>query len=514
MQALAKTAARPRLWLVTQGVQAVSAGQPVPGLAQAPLWGLGRVLALEHPELWAGLVDLDSRTEPGQASRWLLEELGRGEGEDQVAWRSGVRHVARLARGPKVADEVAPLRLRAEGTYLVTGGQGGLGGPLLRYLVQAGAREIVVVSRRGESPQAEALRGEMKELGARLHVRRADVSRAEELAPIVQEIRTTLPPLRGVLHLAGVLDDGLLVNQTWERFAAVMAPKVLGAWNLHCATIGAPLDFFILFSSAVSLLGPPGQASHAAANVFLDALAHMRQSQGLPATSVNWGAWAEVGSVVGRNVGAYLARRGIDTMSPRNALAALERVVARKCTQTAVMSVTWRRFAEHFPSGAGPSLFRDICAADPTMSAPEGATGFLSRLLDAPSNQRRELLDSHIRNLTIHVLGLDPDGDFDPRRPLQELGLDSLLALQLRRQLGSGLERWLPATLLFNYPTVEALSDYLAGEVLDLRQPGPTRPDRAPLDVDRTVHLNELEALPEGELEKLLVQRLDRIKQR
>ncbi len=290
--------APPRLWLVTRGAQTVAgAGQAV---FPATLWGLGKVVALEHPELRTVLLDLDPGTDVPDAEI-LLRELRLQDPEEQVALRGGLRYVPRLtsSRPPSsgVSDSGGQGRVRfdPEGSYLMTGGLGGLGLAVAGWMVERGARRLVLVGRRGASGAAREKLGQMEAAGAEIEVARADVANRQQLASVLDRIRRSASPLLGVVHAAGVLDDGILLEQDAARFAGVMAPKVRGSWNLHLLTRDDPLDFFVLFSSIASFLGSPGQGSYAAANAFLDALAHHRRAAGLPASSINWGPWAEVG---------------------------------------------------------------------------------------------------------------------------------------------------------------------------------------------------------------------------
>ena len=291
----------PRLWVVTRGTQAVSMQtvgeqaatvEPVRvAVAEAPLWGLARVVAQEHPGLQCTVIDLDPIVIPGELDR-LLAELMHPDGEDQLAHRGDQRLAARLVRRNK-ATAPSNAVLRPDGTYLLTGGLGDLGLLVAGWLVGRGARNVVLLGRSDPGVEAGAVIAELEQGGARVLVARADVTHESELVRALKELQSELPPVCGVIHAAGMLDDGILMNQSWERFAPVLAPKVQGAWNLHRLTRDLPLDFFVLFSSAASLLGSPGQGNYAAANAFLDALAHHRRGLGLPALSINWGPWPD-----------------------------------------------------------------------------------------------------------------------------------------------------------------------------------------------------------------------------
>ena len=329
-----------RMWLVTRGAVAVDAEPSPMNVAQASLWGFGRVLGLEHPEAWGGLVDLGP--EPAdEAATALLAEVWDSQGEDQVALRGANCYAARLVR--QRSPELGGIAPRADGSYLITGGLGALGLAVARWLVRRGARHLVLTGRRGAPPEARGALEELERLGAAVTVARADVTSEQDMAKVLDDVATSGAPLRGVVHAAGVLDDGTLLRQPWEHFARVLAPKVAGGWNLHALTRGMRLDFFVLFSSATSLLGAPGQGSYAAANAFLDSLAHARREQGLPGLSVNWGPWAGAGMAasVDERHRLRLAVAGVRPIAMERGLLALERVIAATSAQVCVLSVSW-----------------------------------------------------------------------------------------------------------------------------------------------------------------------------
>ena len=302
---------QPRLWLVTRGAQATGDDSPPVNVVQAPMWGLGRVIAQEHPAFWGGLVDLEptSSADDGAAHQ-LWEEISTPDGENQVALRNGQRMVARLVRRRESSARETPLRWRSDGSYLITGGLGDLGLKVARWMVSQGARRLILLGRTQLPPrsswksqeagshlarQIAAIR-ELEESGASVHLVSADVADEKQMRAFVDQFQAEgWPPIRGVVHAAGVLHDGLLLQLDTAAMNKVLRPKMVGGWILHRLLREAPLDFFVVFSSAGSLIGQPGQGNYAAANSFLDALAHHRKAQGLPALSINWGAWAELG---------------------------------------------------------------------------------------------------------------------------------------------------------------------------------------------------------------------------
>jgi acyl transferase domain-containing protein/acyl carrier protein len=366
---------------------------------------------------------------------------------------------ARLAQPAPTADG----RLRADASYLVTGGLGGLGLEVARWMVARGARQLVLAGRGQPSPSAEDAIATLEAAGARVLVARADVTQPAEVERLFARIDRELPPLRGVVHAAGVLDDGLLLQQTPARFAAVMAPKVAGAWNLHVATRARTLDFFVLFSGAGTLLGSPGQGNYAAGNAFLDALAHARRGAGLPAQSIAWGPWSEVGLAASAARGGRLGLRGVGSLSPREALAALARVMQDPSPHLAVVPLDLKACFEAYPALASSPLLSTLArevGEPPTSPTPKGDAPFRRLLLAAPEGQRRASLESHLREQAARVLGLAP-GRIDPQKPLGSLGFDSLMTLELRNRLEASLGLKLSATVVWNHPTIAALSQHL-----------------------------------------------------
>jgi polyketide synthase 12/myxalamid-type polyketide synthase MxaB len=400
-----------------------------------------------------------------------------------------------------VTQEVTPgaPEVRGDATYLITGGLGGLGLEVAGWLTRRGARHLVLQGRRPPSPAQEAALGELRASGAEVAVVQGDVSRPED---VTSALAAGGRPLRGVFHCAGVLDDGVLLQQRWDRFASVMGPKVAGSWNLHRLTAEQALDFFVLFSSASALLGSPGQGNHAAANAFLGALAHHRRSQGLPAQSIDWGVWTRVGAAAERNVGQRVAVQGMGSFSPEHGIRVLERLVDEGPVQVGVMPVQWPRFLRSI-GATGRPFFAELVEARPAAKPagePVAREDLRQRLEEAPPNQRHKLVLAHVREQALKVLGLGSAHALDPRQPLNELGLDSLMAVELRNLLGTGTQRTLPATLVFDHPSIADLADYLGREVFGLEpagRPEPVRPGGAGV-------LDSIEQLSEEEVDRLL----------
>ncbi|WP_225409382.1 type I polyketide synthase [Stigmatella hybrida] len=472
-QAVARrTPAAPRLVLVTRGTQVTGSNDGPIAFEQAPLWGLGHVIALEHPELSCQRIDLDP-SDTTAAVAQLAAELAAPGREDRVAFRAGRRLVSRLAR-TKLPPAVRPLPLTGEATYLITGGLGGIGLELARWMVERGARHLVLMGRSAPGARAQEALEALRGAGAKIIVALGDVAEREPLARVLGEARASMPPLRGVLHAAGVLDDGLMVRQSEERIARVLAPKILGAMNLHRETLEDRLDFFVLFSSVSSVFGTSGQAGYASANAFLDALAHHRRAQGLTALSVNWGPWADVGMAarLPPEAGKAWSSFGLGLLTPSAGLAALERLL---CSETAQVVVAGASEAE--VKGDFAPFFEVLSSKKPEAARPASAGGTLA---GASPREYRTRLRALLQAQAATVLGVPPSVPVDPRRPLQELGLDSLMALQFRNSLAASLGRSLPATLLFDHPTIEKLFEFLTRDLAPVEEAA-SAPSRRPV---------------------------------
>ncbi|MCI0580809.1 MAG: type I polyketide synthase, partial [Chloroflexi bacterium] len=511
VQALARPliASRPRLWLVTRGAQPVPAGSTAPAVAQAPLWGLGAVIAQELPHLWCGRVDLDPAGVAGEAQA-LFNELWSSDREDQVAFRQQARYVARLVRhaaptpaGSKPGQAVA---IHADSTYLVAGGFGGLGLLVAEWLVAKGARHLLLAGRSGAVGPAEERVAALRQQGVRVLAVQADIAQEADVLDLLQQAADHLPPIRGIVHVAGIVQDGALVNQTWSQFALPLAPKIAGGWHLHTLTQAHSLDFFVLFSSMASLLGSPGQGSYTAANAFLDALAHWRRAHGLPGTSINWGPWAEVGMAARADSRGdrRWTRHGIGKISPRQGLQVLEMVLAHELSQIGVIPVDWTRFLQQFPAQEAPPLYTELTAVAQVVELQVvNRSALLHRLGEAPAGERRTILRRHIQEHAARILGMTTPQSLDPETSVYDLGLDSLMGVEFTRVLEATTGHPLPATLLFNYPTVEALAEFLEQELTTLAAlPPPVVEESDSHALDEI--LQEVEALSEEEMDAIL----------
>ena len=485
-----------QVWGITRGAMPV--GSSLPAIAQAPLWGLGKVAYLEHPQIWGGMLDLASERQSATDEATLLfAEIEDSEGEDQLVFR-GDRYVARLRRSQLPPTQ---LPLKADGTYLITGGLGALGLRVAQWMVEQGVQHLVLISRRGASPQAQEAIARLERLGAKVKVAQADVSNSNELLPVFESVKT-MPPLRGVIHAAGVLDDGILVEQNWQRFEQVMAPKVSGAWHLHRLTQELPLDFFVLFSSVASLLGSPGQGNYAAANAFMDVLAHYRSAQGLPGLSINWGPWQEgMAASLGDRAQARLAAQGLRTITPEQGRQALQMLGFQG--QVGVLPFEWSLFEQNLGMGRSVPLLADLVPqAKPQAAKQLPQQQERSRILAAEPSERYSLVLTYIREQIAKALGMSA-AQLDVDQPLNYVGLDSLMAVELRNQLKSELEVEVSVVQFMEGFSTASLASQVV-EQLTPEQPEPSNGSSQVQPSTEEKILAKLEQLSDEEVDTML----------
>ncbi|BBA33062.1 SA1_PKSA [Methylocaldum marinum] len=405
------------------------------------------------------------------------------------------RHVGKIVMvAPGRSGQADAELLRADGSYLITGGFGGLGLKVAQWLVERGARHLVLVGRQPPNETARARIQALEEKGAKIIAASADVVDREQLGGVLARLDSR-NPLRGVIHAAAVLDDGGLASQNWERYERVLGPKILGAWNLHTLTQDSPLDFFVLFSSVASLLGSKGQSNYAAGNAFLDALAHYRRALGLPGLSINWGPWAEVG-VAARRLD-QLKLNGMGLIAPEQGLDILEQLLKQSPVQVAVAPISWPQF------GADRALLSEFRFSSTAVEEPRSMS-FLDELMAAPVSERHALLTSHVQAQVAQTLGHVDKAEIQPARGFADLGMDSLTSVELRNRLQTSLGCKLPPTLAFDYPTVDAVVGHLVTHVLDIEF------DEVPVTpgVDVQTPDDELEGLSQAETAALLAEEL------
>jgi len=432
---------------------------------------LGSLMA-EKPETVEALMSDLSRRFTGGTLRPLPHRVfATSQMVDAFRYMAQARHVGKVVVGMRETDVTVaaaprkPPAFRTDGTYLVTGGFGGMGLTLARWLLARGARNIVLVGRRGShTPEARAALDELRDSKARVLAMKADVSDRRQLKRVLRRIEKDLPPLRGVFHTAMVLDDGILLHLNGGRFQRVMAPKVHGAWNLHQETLDCSLDFFTLFSSVSSLVGNQGQANYVAANAFLDSLACYRKSLGLPVLTINWGHLAGVGYVAQHaELGESLTRRGILGLSPEQAMQALDALLQRNPGQMGVMRVDWNKLGGSLSKANRAKRLSSMIRDDAESHRRNGDEGRREAIYAATGNERRTLLMDFITEQVARVMGTSAS-QLDVAAPLRDLGLDSLMAVEMRNHIESELRLSLPtAKLMQTTVTVVNLVDVVLG---------------------------------------------------
>lgn len=449
-------------------------------LAQSALLGLAQVIALEHAELWRATVLMEGLTAGGSAESAAENQRNALPSELTGLLQAGAQVTAyeplwRLQQGHAAVARLERLRLPAlaaftpapERTYLISGGLGALGRQVAESLLQRGARQLVLTGRKAPDIAAQQwLDHWSAQDQVKVRYQTLDVADAAAVTALIAQ----LPDLAGVFHCAGVLDDGLLADQTAARFNAVFAGKALGAWHLHQATQHLALDCFVLFSSVTALFGSPGQSNYVAANQFLNALASLRQQQGLVATSVNWGPWLDGGMASDdAKRGDRLAARGIHSLNPGHAMAALWQLLSHPVAAPAVVEMDWARHQDYAAPAQRHGLFRSLLPQQQAVNGAANTTqapAWLQLLQQADATQRLPLLLQQMTTITAKVLGYNPQQSLDPDLPLMDLGADSLMMVEARSQLASAYQVKLPASFFFNYPSLRKAADYLLQQAL------------------------------------------------
>lgn len=452
----------PRLWLVTRGVYDVNGGEAI-SVEQSPIWGLGKVISFEIPELKCVRIDLDSLQGPSESVSLLAKQFSLDDNEDQIAFRAGNRFVLRLVPfKPNTLSDTIEATLNPDRTYLITGGLGGLGLEVAKWMVHRGARHLVLLSRSEPSVSTKQILEQMRNSGSEVIVASADVSDTAQMKALFQKMGETMPVLSGIVHAAGLLDDGALVNLDSERMKNVMAPKVEGTWNLHELAAGLTLDFFVLFSSAVSVLGSPGQGNYAAASSYLDAMAQYRRHLGLPAISINWGPWAEVG----------LAAEATEKLREQNAssqhlvkvigidqgLEIMEFLLGESTPQVVVLPFDLKNLLELYPTAASMPFFEEVGGSETHVARLYARPNLRQKYSPPQSDVERKLAELWQQTLHIDRVGIH-DSFF-------ELGGDSVLAAQIlavtRKTYGISIN---PQDA-FQAFTIKRLSELLEAEIL------------------------------------------------
>ncbi|MFG2291131.1 type I polyketide synthase [Streptomyces sp. NPDC048595] len=515
VQALGDAEITARLWWVTRGAVAVGAGDTVTSPAQAQVWGLGRVAAVELPERWGGLVDLPAEADGGVIGQLpaVLAGPWAAQGENQVALRTAGVFARRLVRAPR--PHSAPgRRWEPRGTALITGGTGALGAHAARWLAEQGAEHLVLVSRSGpRAAGSDALKEQLTALGARVTVLACDVGDRAALARLLAGLEADGSLVRTVVHTAGLIENTPLDLLTPQRFAEVIRTKADAALHLHELTRERDLDAFVLFSSVSGMWGSAGNGGYAAANAYQDALAEYRRSQGLPATSVIWGPWAGGGMMARDGMDEAVVRHGIRLLDPDRAIGALGQCLDGDAAAPVVADVDWAAFFPAFTAKSPSLLFAEVpevrraveesAAPEPDAAAADAAGTWATRLAELTPARRRETASRLVRAQVAAVLGYADADAVGDRAPFKDLGVDSVIAVELRNRLQADTGLRLPVTVVFDHPTPERLVDFLLATAVgedgepdaDTAEPiGEKEQQRRKELLDAEARINEMDA--------------------
>jgi acyl transferase domain-containing protein/NAD(P)-dependent dehydrogenase (short-subunit alcohol dehydrogenase family)/acyl carrier protein len=492
------------LWAVTKGARPVGEKPAIVAVAQAPLWGFCQAIALEHPALWGGAIDLDPASSVAEAAQTLCAELSQGDAvgqmvtsplrEDRIAFRQGCRYVARLRRFPRSGKSAPALTWRSDSSYLITGGWGGIGLTVARFCAEQGAKHLILMGRT-QFPSRElwdrlapdhplfakitAIR-ELESMGSEIHLATVDVGDESQLSNFLESWQQqNLPPIRGVIHAAVELEAETLQKLETEALNRIFRAKAIGSWLLNEYLTTEPLDFFVLFSSISSVLVDYGLASYAAANAFLDALAHYRTSKAQRGLSINWGVWEKVGLVAGdryKQADDYLSRLGMSEIQPYQGIKLLEQLIRQDTVQAAVMPANWSQcrsfYLEHLEQRQPPLLEDLIQSAEEAPATVPSTQTRLNReaLLKASEPERQPLLEDYLAERLAKILGIKPS-QLDRQQPTNTLGLDSLMAIELKNQVETDFGATIPMADFYRGFSLAELAtsilDKLAGTNLE-----------------------------------------------
>ncbi|CKM89083.1 phenolpthiocerol synthesis type-I polyketide synthase PPSB [Mycobacterium tuberculosis] len=456
----------PKLFIMTRNAQPISEGDRAnPG--HAVLWGLGRSLALEHPEIWGGIIDLDDSMPAELAVRHVLTAAHGTDGEDQVVYRSGARHVPRLQRRTLPGK---PVTLNADASQLVIGATGNIGPHLIRQLARMGAKTIVAMARK---PGAlDELTQCLAATGTDLIAVAADATDPAAMQTLFDRFGTELPPLEGIYLAAFAGRPALLSEMTDDDVTTMFRPKLDALALLHRRSLKSPVRHFVLFSSVSGLLGSRWLAHYTATSAFLDSFAGARRTMGLPATVVDWGLWKSLADVQ-KDATQISAESGLQPMADEVAIGALPLVMnPDAAVATVVVAADWPLLAAAYRTRGALRIVDDLLPAPEDVG--KGESEFRTSLRSCPAEKRRDMLFDHVGAWPATVMGMPPTEPLDPSAGFFQLGMDSLMSVTLQRALSESLGEFLPASVVFDYPTVYSLTDYLATVLPELLEIGAT----------------------------------------
>ncbi|MEB3035134.1 type I polyketide synthase [[Mycobacterium] nativiensis] len=465
--AMLDQAAPAKLYLLTRNAQPVGDGDRA-NPAHAVLWGLGRTLALEHPEIWGAVVDVDESVPASLVAGYLLAEANADDNEDQIVYRAGSRRVPRL-RGGRPTGAAAPVEFDPDSCHLVIGATGNIGPQLVRELAANGAKTIVAVSRQPGS-RLDTLAAELSSAGTTLVTVAADAADEAAMSALFDRFGADLPPLAGI-HVAAFAGGPItLRDMTDDDVTAMFRPKLDVVAVLHKLSLRHPVRHFVLFSSISGLTGSRWLAHYTATTTFLDTFAYARRAAGLPATAINWGLWKSLDDTQSEAERQVTAESGLQPMADEVAIGALPLVIgAHSAVRHTVVAADWPRLATAYRTRAALRIVDDLLAA-PAAADGSGSvsTEFRRALADSEPEQREEMLRDHVISQVVAAMGLASRHALDPTAGFFASGMDSLMSVTLQRALSDSLGETLPAAVVFDYPTVDALTGYLASILPEL----------------------------------------------
>lgn len=494
----------PELKIITRNSQQIISDDEINGLSESSLWGFGRVINLEHPELNVKMIDTDESTDISTAITGALS----ADNEHFIAFRKGKKFVARISEAKVHAKHsFVPKKHFA---YLVTGGFSGIGLLSARLLADMGARNLILAGRRGTSQEAEHLRDELAKRKIKVLFVKADVSVADDVDDIFEIAKENGLKIKGIIHSAGVLDDAVIMNQTLEKFRNVLEPKAKSAWLLYERTKKSALQFYIMYSSIASVLGSAGQANHSSANSFLDSLSKFIQAQGLKAMSINWGVWSEIGSAAEKGADKQEKISGIETISPSEGIKALKKIFDSNIAQLGVFKIDWNKYNSQVKN----SLTFEMLSGETIHEESTGKKNVKESLADKLSHTDDQdqigLLQEYFRKLISSIMGLEPE-DIEPDIPLSSMGLDSLMAIELKNRVNIELGVNLNLVRYMEETDINQLSSELKEQIPKLLDKSTTDANtKVKSSMDKSEEekardlLAGLDNLTEEELDKLL----------
>ena len=393
------------------------------------------------------------------------------QADDAFRYMAQAKHIGKVVISMPAGNQI----VKPDGSYLITGGFGALGLQVANWLIEEGAKNLILLGRSQPTKHAQQEINKLEQQGVNINIIQADITDYDAVADIFStenqeknqispspHLPISLPPIKGIIHAAGRLDDGLLKTLSWERFQAVLQPKITGTWNLHLATQKQSLDWFVCFSSIVSVFGAAGQSNYAVANAFMDNLMSYRRNLGLPGLSINWSIWDEVGmaSRMTSQQQERLSQQGLSAIAPQQGLKVLKQLLQQQASQAIIFPVDWATFLRQQPDNP---FFERL--QPQTETKPALTSSFLQQLASLPKGKQHHILQSHIRGQIAKVLGYSDPEDIDTQEKFADLGMDSLMAVEFKNSLQASLGDAVSLTAAFDYPNVELLTDYIAQEL-------------------------------------------------